>query len=500
MKQRGKSAGVTRDSSASPRVATRPSPTRKRSGIGGKRRPLTAALAWAREEFRSLTGHLARVKCWITLAALAADRPAGTVTGTFSTDAERQAMYGQLAHHATTAAWLGEAAHRATARRCAKAVRVFVPVDGSSLQITDTQACKGTGRVGSHAFKARGVQVMNAIAVLDDGTPVGMCAQEYWTRAERKVRTHRRKRSVGQKETRHWLAAIQHTVQIFKEEAPACTPWFQLDRGGDAADVLAMLLDADLTATVRAAHDRRTRRHRRTARVWSVMRRLPALGTYAIEVPAGRKRAARTANMVVRATTLTLELPAYKGGTRRRITLGAVYAVETGTTPKGEPRIEWLLYSTQPVQTIEDALLILRGYKARWAVEEFHKTWKSGLCNVEDTQLRDLERIKKWATFMASIAMRAQRLKHLARTTPDVPASTEFSRDEIDAVILLYQPRGYRPGGRVPTLGKLVLWIAELGGYSRWSGGPPGQIVISRGMLKVEAAATALAAQREFES
>lgn len=48
----------------------------------------------------------------------------------------------------------------------------------------------------------------------------------------------------------------------------------------------------------------------------------------------------------------------------------------------------------------------MRGYTARWLVEEFHKTWKSGLCMVEDTQLRSAEAIDKWATLLATVAGR----------------------------------------------------------------------------------------------
>ena len=73
----------------------------------------------------------------------------------------------------------------------------------------------------------------------------------------------------------------------------------------------------------------------------------------------------------------------------------------------------------------------------------------------------------------------------------------EFSPDEIRAVILLRQPVGVRHDA-CPTLGEVVRWIADTGGYTgKSSGGPPGVRIIARAMIWVEAVAAALAAMRD---
>jgi hypothetical protein len=140
---------------------------------------------------------------------------------------------------------------------------------------------------------------------------------------------------------------------------------------------------------------------------------------------------------------------------------------------------------------------VIAGYTMRWRVEDFHLAWKSGTCRIEDSNLRSLPAFAKWATILATVAVRAQRLKTLARETPDVPALTEFTPDEVDAVLLLRRPKNYDPAVP-PTLGQLVRWIADLGGYTgKSSGGPPGVRIISRALIKVEAVALALRSQRE---
>lgn len=90
------------------------------------------------------------------------------------------------------------------------------------------------------------------------------------------------------------------------------------------------------------------------------------------------------------------------------------------------------------------------------------------------------------------MATRSLHLTHAARTSPDAPAESELSGEEIDAVIVLRRPKGFKFGDR-PSLEQVVRWIADLGGYTgKSSGGPPGAIVIGRGMREVQAATLAI--------
>jgi hypothetical protein len=92
------------------------------------------------------------------------------------------------------------------------------------------------------------------------------------------------------------------------------------------------------------------------------------------------------------------------------------------------------------------------------------------------------------------VATRALRLTHLARTNPDASALEEFSRDEIDATIVLRRRRTKLKLGATPTLREIVDMIAALGGYTgKSSGGPPGPTVIARGLEKVAIAAEVVA-------
>lgn len=459
----------------------------------------TAALAWAAEEFGSATlGDARRVARLVQVAAGAATRPAGTVTEVFADGAARQGAYGLLCNDAVAVEDVAAAAHRACARRCADLPFVYVPLDESGLTITDRARAKGTGKIGAHRFPTRGFKVLTAQAVAPDGTPVGLCGQRWWARRGRK-RTHHHRRSRAQKESRHWADVVAYLDDLFRTEAPGCTPWPQLDRGGDIGFVLVEAVDRGHLLTVRAAANRRLGSGAAAPYLWPHLQRQPVRGYTFLAVPALPARRARTARLAVRAAQVTLVVTDRRTSHQREVTLHAVWAKEVHTTPAGERPIEWMLLTTYPVEDFVDACVVLDGYATRWLAEEFHNTWKSGLCHVEETQLHAAARIQKWATVLASVAMRALRLSRLARTQPALPASQELTRDEIDATILLRRPAGYKPGD-TPTLGEVVRWIADEGGYTgKSSGGPPGKIVIGRGLERIRVAAEVLERLRTRE-
>ena len=219
-------------------------------------------------------------------------------------------------------------------------------------------------------------------------------------------------------------------------------------------------------------------------------------GEYLLDVTAGPKRTARRARILVRYARVVLRLRDKRTKKERRLEVNGVWAREEGTTPAGEESVDWLLLTNAPVQTFEDARHVIFGYTQRWRVEEFHKTWKSGACNVQQTQLRTQRAVVVWATLLAAVAVRIERLKRLSRTAPEQPASVELTPHEIRALILLKRDQKKRTEtipDAMPTIGQATLWIAEIGGYTgKSSGGPPGAITIRRGLERVRPAAQML--------
>jgi hypothetical protein len=438
------------------------------------------------------------------MAARAAICPSGKVTAVFSDDAELQGAYDWLENEHFAAADVAHAHHLATARQCIGLGIVFVPTDGSKLTITDKTKTKGTGPIGTRTAKARGDKVHSAIAVSDEGTPMGLCGQQWWIRPEHRRAKHRDSCKVEEKESRFWLEVREQARAVFGQHAPDVVLWFQHDREADAwpvvYEMVQRLEQGEHTeyTTVRSSWDRRlvaeadepedapTRYLRQT------LAQSPIRGQYTIMVPAGPKRIARRALMAVRACRVTLDLRDKKTSQHHEAPVWAVWSQEQGTTPNGEKPLLWLLLTTYPVESFEDACQVVYGYTQRWRIEEFHRAWQTGDCDAQEMQLATPERRHKWATVLAAVAMRSVRLTYLAREHPEAPANQEFTAEEIEAMRDLLPRRPLSPTDAL-TMKEAVERVAKIGGYTgRSSGGPPGTITIARGLKRIEAYAVGL--------
>jgi hypothetical protein len=460
-----------------------------------------SASAWAREEFGSAQlGDARRTARLVRMAARAAVAPAGKISEVFCNPAERQGAYDFLESPHIRSDALIAALVRACADRCAEYPFVFVPVDGTSLTLVDTERAKDFGAIGTYESGARGLKVIDAVAVSPQGVPLGIAALEWWTRPNERPRERDRPnaaRKVKDKETQHWIEAVEYVSTSFAECAPSTRAWFQLDREGDAWTILKSLEASGQWFTVRSRSDRRLHTSARSPHyLRETLRRTHPVTVDRLHVPAGHGRAERQARMELRAATVTLDLRDGWTKVHTRLTLNAVWAREAGTTPRGEKPLDWLLLTNHPVETVDDVRLVVFGYTQRWRIEDFHRTWKGGCCRVEQTQLHSKEHVINWATILAAVAVRIERLKHLSRTTPDLPADVELAPLEIQALLVLkrsQRKRNERIPDTTPTIGQATLWIAELGGYTgKSSGGPPGSITIGRGLEQICLAAKVL--------
>lgn len=461
---------------------------------------LASASTWAREQLATADfGHGARVKRGVLMLARAVQSAAGRLSDVFTMPAELQGAYdfveGLVRPAAITAAFA-----EATIRAVGEATSCFVPFDGSSLTLTDRTGKKGFGSVGKRQLPTRGIKVIDAIGVAMDGTPIGLLDLHWWARGVKARGSRYDRRRAGKTETRHWVELVQRVSDLFARKAPHCRPWFLGDRECDNSEILQTVAEPGRDFTIRSVQNRPVRLpdgRRRLLRAHMKRRRVS--GTYLVDVPGAAKRRARRTVMELRFADVVLDLPDRKTGKRIPFPLRVVWARER-RPPRGEQPLDWMLLTSRDVTTFDEARAIVFSYLQRWRIEDFHKSWKSGHCNVEDTQLREMDHVLRWATMLAAIAMRVERLKHLARTQPDLPADVALSEIEIEALKVAKTQIKKRtetiPTG-MPTIGQAVRWIADLGGYTgKSSGGPPGSITIARGFERLLIWADAFASMR----
>lgn len=459
------------------------------------------ARGWAQEQFgHAELGDLRRTHRLVQVAAEAVKRPSGIVSRVCATSASREGAFRLLESPRVRAKDILAAIHAKTARDCRGQKTVIVPVDTTSLSFED-DGSKGLGLI-AHRKKTRkrGLHAVTALALTNDGTPIGIGAQALYVRKATKADNQ-------ESEGQHWLDILQ-SVEARLAGADA-RPWFQMDRGFDSNNVFALAAELGSLITIRS---RANRKLDTEASLWKTLERAPIRAKKTIDVPAGTSatkkrrrvdgkivwtygppRRARVARVVIRAARVGLTCPGGAGTRKPFMEVNAVLVRETGRSK--DDRIEWLLLTTHPIRTRADILEVVRAYTLRWRIEDFHRAWKYGFCRVEDAQLRSRDALYKWSTILAAVATRAMRLTHLARETPDVLASTEFSDYELEAIFVQRKPKNFTKSD-IPkmTLGQAIRWIADTAGYNGPWKGPPGVTIVGRGLYEIEIIARAFEA------
>jgi hypothetical protein len=471
------------------------------SGVDACFSRMNDARSWAYEEFGGANlGDARRKSRLVRLMEGLVGKPSGLVSEVYKAGAERQAAYDFLSNDAVRSGALLDATASATAARCVGNPFTYVMLDGTTLTLTDRTKTKPLGSVGARRFPTRGLLALDAVAVTPDGTLQGLLDIQFWARGAQAPSTgRRRRRREEDNELRHWGQGVERASDLLEACAPETRPWFIMDRESDQAMLLRKLEGLDALFTLRASHDRIVEYRGRRTRLFSAIRASKVVAKHVVELPQTATRHARRAKLEIRATRLTLLLPTYRGhNNRSSLEVGVVEIREVGDVPKP---LHWVLLTSAPLETPQDIDCVFQSYRLRWRVEDFHRTWKSGGCDVEDIQLRSADGIRKWAIMLGAVAARIERIKHLSRTRPDEPATIELSEDEISALIIA--KRRIKNSVELvpddtPTMRQATRWIGDLGGYAgHYKNYEPGAKTIGRGLAELEIWVSALRFMRE---
>lgn len=148
--------------------------------------------------------------------------------------------------------------------------------------------------------------------------------------------------------------------------------------------------------------------------------------------------------------------------------------------------VEWLLLTTESIDTPEDVLTVVDHYRARWTIEEFNKAIKTG-CQYEKRQLESAHALFVALAFCIPIAWQMLALRHQARLQPEASATTVLTQRRLDVLRIISKRM---PLSEKPTAKEVWYAIASLGGH-RARNGPPGWQSLRDGLerlLLVEAA------------
>jgi hypothetical protein len=366
-----------------------------------------------------------------------------------------------------------------TARRSAEYPVVLVAQDTSEIDLTSHPQTKGTGYLGS--ANGRGLYLHSLLAISPTGIPLGILRQFTWARPIEQLgkRHRRRKIPLKEKESQRWLDGLAATAERLPEH-----PHVVLigDRESDLFDLFAAPRPARIDLLVRVC--RENRRVEQSAKYLdAALEAEPVQGHVQIAIPARANRRARTAKMAVRWVSLEVRAPCH-GPKRPSVPLTFI-EVEEVEPPEGEKPVRWLLATTLPVATLQDALQAIQWYAYRWTIERFHFVLKSG-CKIEQRQLEDAQRMERAISTFSIVAWRLLWMTLQARETPEVPCTAILAESEWKALCAAVN-RGHSLPADPPPLRQAVRMIAQLGGFlGRKGDGEPGPQTLWRGLRRLE--------------
>lgn len=146
--------------------------------------------------------------------------------------------------------------------------------------------------------------------------------------------------------------------------------------------------------------------------------------------------------------------------------------------PDGQGPVDWLLYTTEPLDTKQQLEAVVDYYRCRWQIEELNKALKTG-CVVQERRLESLDALTTMLALSLPIAVALLALRALARADASCPAVTVLDEHQIAALRHI----SHRPLPKNPTVQDALWCIAGLGGHIK-NNGQPGWQVLQRGMEK----------------
>ena len=443
---------------------------------------------WVLEEFGSVDlGDQRRSDRLLEVVTRLARRPDGSIPQASGGDwASLKATYRLLENPAVTheALLAGHVASTWERVAASGAAVVLAIQDTSELDFTTHAATSGRGQVGN-AY-GRGLLAHSTLACTPEGVPLGLLAQAVWARppSSGQSKAARKKRPVAEKESAKWLAGLEAVVAGRAQAGPATLPPLVVvsDAESDVYAYFAAPRPTGVDLLVRAAQDRLTGAEKRPlVRLRALLAAQPASPPETVVVPRHPGQPARTAHVVLRFTALTL--PAPKGQHGEPVALWAV-GVQEVDPPTGVEPLDWLLLSSVPVRTLDDAQERVRWYRVRWTIEVWHHVLKSG-CAFEQRQLASAAALTRALALYDVIAWRILYGTLLARVAPDVPCTVLLEVQEWQALYCAVH-RTPTPPSSPPSLGQARRWLAELGGFvGRTGDGEPGVLVLWRGLSRL---------------
>lgn len=372
--------------------------------------------------------------------------------------------------------------HEESTRRTPPGVHLMIS-DTTDINHFTHKATKGLGMLGDGT--GRGMQLHSCL-VVDAATGVvqGTAAATVFYR-----------KNVPQNETRIQRLARRRESDLWGEvteklgRPPEGSQWIHVwDRGGDNFDAMCHVVQNSCDWLIRASKLNRTvQQDSEDMKMEVAISQAKLLGSYELHLRARPGVSARVASLEVRSTRVTLPQPKMRSPFVKSCGIESIetnlLVVEEVNAPEGIAPIRWILMTSLPVSSLNEAWTVISYYEKRWLIEEYHKVLKTG-CAIEIHALRTAARLEALIALISVIGVRLLSLKTICHHEPEAKA-----KDRVPGlwlkVLLLMRPKLAKQD---LTVYEFFRGLAKLGGFlARKHDGEPGWQSIWSGYEKLHA-------------
>jgi hypothetical protein len=215
--------------------------------------------------------------------------------------------------------------------------------------------------------------------------------------------------------------------------------------------------------------------------------------TYDINLAATKKRTAHKAKLHVKFGTVTIAKPrsVKREDMPSKITLQVVEVEEDrNTVVADEKPVHWVILTSHPIHTVEQALQIIKWYQWRWTIEELFRSLKSKGLKIESSEVETFHGLSNLTTLALLAAVQTMQLVKARDGNTTQKIGDVFSKKEQNCIVLLNKKlEGNTQKSSNPfPLNSLAFasWvIGRLGGWNGYKKSrPPGPIIMTRGLAR----------------
>lgn len=374
--------------------------------------------------------------------------------------------------------------------RCEKYSEILSIEDTTCFSFGGDAPRRGLGRINKNN---QGFLAHTSLATTPEGIPLGVLGAELFLRAKKKTRkklSQHRRRMSKDCESHRWLRLAMHVEQEVKIKSSVI---HLMDREGDIYDNVATLISKKRRFVIRCAKNRSLVNDVSEGNLlFDSLNDLPIIYREAVTVsgrsespyPDHRKlypaRDGRLADVEVTATQVTLKRTRNSSAELPPATTLHVVRVLEPSPPKGETKVEWILLTTEPIETEEDIRRIVNYYRKRFLIEEFFKAIKTG-CSFESRQLETYHALSNALAMTIPIAWEMLLVRNATREHSDKLAKEWI--EPLRLQVLSALSKRYKLTAS-PTLKDVAYAIAGMGGHLKRNG-PPGWLTLRRGLEKL---------------